>query len=119
MTAAEWLARARAVTVGATPGPWDYCDAERALGGPSVAVLDDLYVISLTTTPSIDTWEDAAFIAHARTMLPAAVAAIEAVLALAEGWATQPTDYDEDTEQQIDDGHAVRDAIAAVLDGAS
>ena len=42
-------------------------------------------------------------------------AVVRAVLALAEGWATQPTDYDEDTEQQIDDGHAVRDAIAAAL----
>jgi len=58
---------------------------------------------------------DAAFIAAARAVVPELVAALRAVLALAEGWATQPTDYDEDTEQQIDDGHAVRDAITAAL----
>lgn len=32
---------------------------------------------------------------------------------LATKWATQPNDYDEDTEQQIEDGRA----ILALLDG--
>ncbi|RDI32416.1 hypothetical protein DEU38_103149 [Rhodococcus sp. AG1013] len=40
-------------------------------------------------------------------------ATIERVRALAERWRTQPTDYDEDTEQQIADGHVLR----AALDG--
>lgn len=32
---------------------------------------------------------------------------------LAARWADQPTDYDEDTEQQIDDGKALREVLAA------
>ena len=40
-------------------------------------------------------------------------ATIERVRGMAEAWATQPTDYDEDTEQQIEDGKA----IVRALDG--
>jgi hypothetical protein len=36
-----------------------------------------------------------------------------AVEALAANWADQPNDYDEDTEQQIDDGNALRELLAA------
>ena len=32
--------------------------------------------------------------------------------ALAKEWAEQPTDYDEDTEQQIEDGHTLLAALA-------
>ena len=39
--------------------------------------------------------------------------AVERVRALATEWATQPTDYDEDTEQQIEDGNAILRAIDA------
>ena len=34
--------------------------------------------------------------------------------ALAMEWANQPTDYDEDTEQQIEDGHTLLAALAEV-----
>jgi hypothetical protein len=37
-----------------------------------------------------------------------------AVKALATKWATQGTDYDEDTEQQIDDGRAILAALGEV-----
>ena len=37
--------------------------------------------------------------------------AIERVRGMAEAWATQPTDYDEDTEQQIEDGKAILRAL--------
>ena len=39
--------------------------------------------------------------------------AVERVRALATEWATQPTDYDEDTEQQIEDGNAILRALDA------
>ena len=39
--------------------------------------------------------------------------AVERVRALATEWATQPTDYDEDTEQQIEDGNAIVRALEA------
>lgn len=42
----------------------------------------------------------------------AALRALTAVGALAEEWATQPTDYDEDTEQQIEDGEAILAVLA-------
>ena len=38
-------------------------------------------------------------------------AAVEAVRSLATEWATQPNDYDEDTEQQIEDGGAILRAL--------
>ena len=43
----------------------------------------------------------------------AAEATVRRVRGMAEAWATQPTDYDEDTEQQIEDGKA----IVRALDG--
>ena len=47
--------------------------------------------------------------------VPALVAALLAVLDLADRWAAQGTDYDEDTEQQIDDGKAIVRAIEEAL----
>lgn len=41
----------------------------------------------------------------------AAEATVRRVRRLAESWATQPTDYDEDTEQQIEDGRAILRAL--------
>lgn len=39
-------------------------------------------------------------------------AALEEIAKLAREWADQPTDYDEDTEQQIEDGRAIAEIIA-------
>lgn len=41
----------------------------------------------------------------------AAEQVVRRVRRLAEAWATQPTDYDEDTEQQIEDGQAILRAL--------
>ena len=41
----------------------------------------------------------------------AAEATVQLVRGMAESWATQPTDYDEDTEQQIEDGRAILRAL--------
>src|SRR5665647_604513 len=80
MTAAEYLARAHAVTDAATPGPWGYYESTGHITdrdrGLSIAPIGDLRGDSRTRI------EDVRFAAHARTMLPAAVAAIEAVLAI-------------------------------------
>ena len=43
----------------------------------------------------------------------ALAAKVERARALATEWATQPTDYDEDTEQQIEDGNAILRALDA------
>ena len=43
----------------------------------------------------------------------ALAAAVERARVLATEWATQPTDYDEDTEQQIEDGNAILRALDA------
>jgi phage tail sheath protein FI len=39
---------------------------------------------------------------------------VENVRKIAKEWAEQPTDYDEDTEQQIDDGNMILAALEAV-----
>lgn len=44
----------------------------------------------------------------------ALIAAVERVQALATEWATQPTDYDEDTEQQIEDGKQILAILEAL-----
>ena len=49
----------------------------------------------------------------AATERDALAATVERVRALATEWATQPTDYDEDTEQQIEDGNAIVRALEA------
>jgi hypothetical protein len=80
VTAAEWLGRAHAVTDAATDGPWEALD-RWSLGTTVVAPRQrDLIVSEDGGVPCLADPNDAAFIAASRTMLPAAVAAIEAVL---------------------------------------
>jgi len=78
MTAADFLAQAHAVIVGATPGPWE------AVGPYIEAAGEEFAEVCMDVDGSDDERApiDATFIAASRTMLPAAVAAIEAVLAL-------------------------------------
>ena len=66
--------------------------------------------------------DNAEFIAHARYDVPWLIeqvrkrdAALRAALDLADRWAAQSTDYDEDTEQQIDDGKAIVRVIEEAL----
>ena len=43
-------------------------------------------------------------------------ARLDAVVALARKWATQPTDWDEDTEQQIEDGTELLTLLGLTLE---
>ena len=43
-------------------------------------------------------------------------ARVDAVVALARKWATQPTDWDEDTEQQIEDGTELLTLLGLTLE---
>jgi hypothetical protein len=44
---------------------------------------------------------------------------LAAITALAEKWAHQPNDYDEDTEQQISDGRDLLDILQAAPKGSN
>ena len=121
MTATDRLDQIEARANAASEGPWRaavvsrYTDAdgqERGKGGIYPGTEPGPPPLFLTMD-----WltADAEFIAHARTDVPALVAALRAVLDLADRWATQSTDYDEDTEQQIDDGEAIVRAIEEAL----
>ena len=122
MSAADRLDQIEARANAATKGPWEsdeYTEIDP----------DGFYELSRVIAPDPDDGEDyaigvvhvgilrpdATFIAHARTDVPALVAALRAVLDLADRWAAQSTDYDEDTEQQIDDGKAIVRAIEEAL----
>ena len=116
MSAIDRLDEIEARANAATEGPW-------VTGGTDLA--GEVYFGTYAdpddpTEPGVmlgvtGTQEDAALIAHARTDVPALVAALRAVLDLADRWAAQSTDYDEDTEQQIDDGKAIVRAIEEAL----
>ena len=123
MTAADRLAQIKARADAATEGPWAYGGKNRITtpvidvdeadwGGEGLSG----YAIHAQQDTGAWRYADAAFMAHARTDVPALVAALRAVLDLADYWATQSTDYDEDTEQQIDDGKAIVRAIEEALD---
>src|SRR5665647_2381142 len=121
MTAAEFLARAHAVTDAATPGPWEYA-------ADTLEILDPDGGIALMTWPGRNT-PNAAFIAASRTMLPAAVAALDAVLAEVAtfeslvrddiGDAGIPAWGDGYLRGYHDAALDIRERIAAVLDGTS
>jgi len=81
VTAAGYLARVEAAAEAATPGPWTYTavmhSQAEGVGIP--------YVESQTGWPAMcQRSPDAAFIAAARTDVPALTAALRAVLALIE-----------------------------------
>ena len=122
MSAADRLDQIEARANAATEGPWtpdEYTEVDP----------DGFYELSRVIAPDPDGDDrcaigvvhtgilrpDADFIALARTDVPALVAALRAVLDLADRWAAQSTDYDEDTEQQIDDGKAIVRAIEEAL----
>ena len=109
MSAADRLNEIEARANAATEGPWFVSDdavwVDRGEGNAD----------GITGPLAPWCFGEADFIAHARTDVPALVAALRAVLDLADRWAAQSTDYDEDTEQQIDDGKAIVRAIEEVL----
>ena len=117
----EKLAELRRLLDAATPGPW----RDEMMQGKGVTLTaiiagrpnpDDLRVIGSTLAHN-----DARVLIAAVNALPALLdaaaerdrlaGAVERVRALATEWATQPNDYDEDTEQQIEDGGAILRAL--------
>ena len=119
----EMLAELRRLLDASTPGPW----RDEMMQGKGVTLTaiiagrpnpDDLRVIGSTLAHN-----DARVLIAAVNALPALLdaaaerdrlaEAVERVRALATEWATQPTDYDEDTEQQIEDGNAIVRALEA------
>ena len=117
----EMQAELRRLLDAATPGPW----RDEMMQGKGVTLTaiiagrpnpDDLRVIGSTLAHN-----DARVLIAAINALPALLdaaaerdalaAKVERVRALATEWATQPTDYDEDTEQQIEDGNAILRAL--------
>ena len=117
----EIQAELRRLLDAATPGPW----RDEMMQGKGVTLTaiiagrpnpDDLRVIGSTLAHN-----DARVLIAAVNALPALLdaaaerdrlaGAVERVRALATEWATQPNDYDEDTEQQIEDGGAILRAI--------
>ena len=121
------LAELRRLAEAATPGPWEAFGAVDGRRGERwLGVTTDMRAIESARAGDVFaaqncTRQDALFIAAAN---PAAVlallaerdalaAAAERARVLATEWATQPTDYDEDTEQQIEDGNAIVRALDA------
>ena len=123
----EKLAELRRLLDAATPGPW----RDEMMQGKGVTLTaiiagrpnpDDLRVIGSTLAHN-----DARVLIAAVNALPALLdaaaerdrlaGAVERVRALATEWATQPNDYDEDTEQQIEDGGAILRALDAETGG--
>lgn len=79
----EWLDRTQAITDAATAGPWE--DRRDDLTDWMSVVHDQEFVTFVAETgKGTEKWAvaDAEFIAHARTALPQAVAALQAVLDL-------------------------------------
>lgn len=87
----------KALEAAATPGPWLYCT--KTYDGMPLVVAEGY---GFPAEPMRQTRgivchpeADAEFIAHARTAVPALVAAVERVQAIAEHWSTCPKgDYD-------------------------
>lgn len=109
----------RARVEAATPGPWKLTDEAHAyyLGSAGYAQVG---------------WLDALFIAHARTDIPALLAAVDAVLALADMWRERGEhlrdsvkQYPEDVRETLEDDAAdflhksdlVRAAVTRALEG--
>ena len=124
------LAELRRLAEAATPGPWEAFGAVDGRRGERwLGVTTDMRAIESARAGDVFaaqncTRQDALFIAAANpatvlALLDAAAerdrlaGAVERVRALATEWATQPNDYDEDTEQQIEDGGAILRALDA------
>ncbi|WP_161605454.1 ead/Ea22-like family protein [Pimelobacter simplex] len=120
----DTLANIRARAEAATPGPWRVDEIARVWADRDPAGWDAFHIAACHDSVGRacdDDEANAEFIAHARADVPRLLDLLDEqrdviarVQALASEWAHQPTDYDEDTEQQIADGHA----LLAALDGA-
>ena len=80
MNATEWIAKRRELAAEATVGPWEWL----AYGGGMQLVRHNAPYHDHNILKTTDDWppytQDAAFIADARTSLPRALGALEAVL---------------------------------------
>jgi hypothetical protein len=132
MTISERLDEIEARANAATDGPWaarhragldwlsqsPHVDNDGHEPGSSVGLADAVDPLWGSLWPSRNATADAEFIAHARTDVPALVAALRAVLDVCEkselGAYPEPT-YDEYIPGQLDTAERVREAIAAAL----
>ena len=120
-------AELRRLAEAATPGPWEAFGAVDGRRGERwLGVTTDMRATEAARAGDVFaaqgcTRQDVLFIAAANPAVVLALlderdalaAKVERVRALATEWATQPTDYDEDTEQQIEDGNAILRALDA------
>ena len=90
MTAADWLAERRRIEQAASEGPWEHEGVGEiiqhfSLPEPATVVSTDVACMGYCyggSAAGVERDEDAEFIADARTALPKALNALEAVLAL-------------------------------------
>ena len=125
MTAADRLAEIEARIEAATEGPWTVLPDSADWDVPILDAAGSFICCSPDDgVRGGHLAQDAAFIAHARTDLPATVKALRAVLELADEWAAAPSVGATQSEQFEFDyervhAAAVRRTITEALGGAS
>lgn len=118
----EWIDKREDLDQAATEGPWHATFGPRELARVWTDSPDDAEALAMLTgfTRQADGAPDAEFIADARTSLPAALAALKAVLGATEGktghYGHTPIDGDDCAACLAAD---VRDAVEAALRGES
>lgn len=128
MTAAERLAEIEARVNAASAGPWVYDALDGRIRSADVPPTSTTRrVFSETVFEVYGSCDDADFAAAARTDIPALVAALRAVLELADKWGAEfdaadlertPSTSAGRIDAMDDAGIEIRDAITAALDGA-
>lgn len=111
----EWLDRTQAVTDAATEGPWE-------VKGCEVVARDDtspwpFHIALATATGDVSFQpEDAEFIAHARTALPLAVAALRKVQKVCDDWDQQERQLQADEGATSPHADRIRTTITETLE---
>lgn len=115
--AAAELERLHAIEAAATEGPWEPVTDDHGRGHLDYSVWSDQASYYIAET--VISRADANFIAEARTAFPRLLAAVEAVLKLADEWRAvgSPESAEEEALmwQRIESGEALRDAVAREL----
>lgn len=127
MTAAEYLDAIEARATAATAGPWHWGDGDMCHMAGNTIGPEINHVAAYAESPG-----DAEFIAHARTDVPALVAALRAVLGVEQDlarWAEANRSFSEDPsapphewiyhDAYAEAGRQLRVAIEAAIGGAS
>lgn len=116
-TAADWIAEQRRIEQAATEGPWDTSTTSWAPEARMVDVPDGDDEMSLAWEAGgglcVMSRADAEFIANARTALPKALAALDAVLALIRARTRTPAE-DGSVDEYDYVGELADDILAAI-----